>query len=341
MENPPEAGILEEFRLEFLACWQKLPNKAFFFLLLGAWLMLFQFFGNPTLGHINSPSLMRWMLDAYSPTGDYLSGEEAHAVIMPFVVLALFWWKRRRLMATPARVWSPALLLIAFALLLHVAAFTVQQPKASVVALFVGIYGLIGLAWGSAWMKASFFPFCLLAFCMPLGDQAQLITTPLRLLVARLVAGIAHLGLAPDLVRQGSQLIGGGGTFNYDVAPACSGIRSLVTLLAFSSVYAFISFSTSWKRWVIVLAGVPLAVIGNVARICFTVAVAEVLGQNAGKTVEQNFGLVTFAVAIGLLLALGHWLREPESPSAGAGPRGDSGNELKAAAWPVADQALK
>ena len=91
----------------------------------------------------------------------------------------------------------------------------------------------------------------------------------------------------------------------------------------------------------IVLAGVPLAVIGNVARICFTVAVAEVLGQNAGKTVEQNFGLVTFAVAIGLLLALGHWLREPESTSAGAGPRGDSGDELKAAAWPVADQALK
>src|SRR5262249_2802052 len=109
-----------------------------------------------------------------------------------------------------------------FALLLHLMAFSVQQPKFSVIAMFVGIYALMGLAWGPDWLKASFFPFFLLAFCLPLGDQAQIITTPLQLLVARLVTAIAHLGLAPDLVRQGTQLLGGGGTFNFDVAPACS-----------------------------------------------------------------------------------------------------------------------
>src|SRR5712671_5507721 len=206
MDKPPEHGVLEEFRVEFLDCWQRLPNKAFFFLLLAAWLALFQFFGNPTLGYVKSASLIGWMLDAYSPTGDYLSGDEAHAVIMPFMVLALFWWKRKELVAVPARVWTPAILLITLALMLHLAGFSVQQPKASVIALFVGIYGLMGLAWGPAWMRASFFPFFLFAFCMPLGDQAQIITTPLRQLVARMVTAIAHLGLSPDLVRQGSQL---------------------------------------------------------------------------------------------------------------------------------------
>src|SRR5262249_6619862 len=162
--------------------------------------------------------------------------------------------------------------------------------------LFAGIYGLMGLAWGPAWLRASFFPFFLLAFCMPLGDQAQIITTPLRLLVARLVAGIAHIGLAPDLVRQGTQLIRGAGTFNYDVAPACSGIRSLVTLLALTSVYGFVSFHALWKRLLIIASAFPLAVIGNVVRISVTVGVAEILGQDAGKWVEQKFGLVTFAV---------------------------------------------
>jgi len=335
MDNPPEHGVLEEFRLEFQECWQKLPHKAFFLLLLAAWLGLFQFLGNPTLGYIKSASLMRWMLDTYSPTGQYLSGDEAHAVLMPFVVLALFWWKRKELMAVRIKLWSPALLLIIFALFLHLAAFSVQQPKFSVIAMFVGIYGLMGLAWGPHWLKASFFPFFLLGFCMPLGDQAQIITTPLRLLVARIVAAIAHLGVAPDLVREGTQLVGGGGTFNYDVAPACSGIRSLISLLAFASVLGFVSFRTGWKRLVMIASAFPLAVISNVIRISFTVAVAEILGQKAGSMVEQNFGFVTFALAIGLVLLLGHWLRENKNDRAienkGSVPAaGASGGILKA-----------
>jgi exosortase len=312
MDTPPENGLLEEFRLEFRDCWQKLPNKGLFFVLLFAWVALFQFIGNPTLGYVNSPSLMRWMLDAYSPTGDYLSSDEAHAVIMPFVVLVLFWWKRKELLAVPMKLWGPGLLLLAACLLLHIGGFALQQPKISVIALFAGLYALMGLVWGPVWLRTSFFPFFLLAFCMPLGDQAQSITTPLRHLVARIVTGIAHLGLAPDLVRQGTQLVGAGGTFNYDIAPACSGIRSLATLLAFTSVFAFVSFQSNWKRWVIIASAFPLAVIGNVSRISFTVAVAELFGQNAGKWVEQKFGFVTFAVAIVLVFALGHWLREPD-----------------------------
>jgi exosortase/archaeosortase family protein len=42
----------------------------------------------------------------------------------------------------------------------------------------------------------------------------------------------------------------------------------------------------------------PLALLGNVVRLCFTVAVAESFGQGAGKAVETNAGYITFAVAI-------------------------------------------
>ena len=34
-------GVLEDFRLRFLDCWHRLPNKGFFFILLAAWLVLF------------------------------------------------------------------------------------------------------------------------------------------------------------------------------------------------------------------------------------------------------------------------------------------------------------
>jgi exosortase/archaeosortase family protein len=58
-----------------------------------------------------------------------------------------------------------------------------------------------------------------------------------------------------------------------------------------------------------------LAVLGNVVRISFTIFVSELFGQDAGVFVEQKFGFVTFGVAIGCVLLLGRWLREPELAS--------------------------
>ena len=310
MDNQPTNGILEEFRFDLRECWQKLPNKVFFLCLLAAWLALFQFLGNSTLGYIHSPSLLCWTLNAYSPTGDYLSSDDGHGVIIPLVVLALFWWKRKDLMALPLKLWWPGLLLFVLALLLHIAAYMIQQPKLSLIAFFTGVYGLMGLAWGRDWLRASFFPFFLFAFCVPLGSQGQIITTPMRHLVAIIVAAISHLGLAPDLVREGTQLFDAQNSFHYDIAPACSGIRSLVSLLALTTIFGFISFRTGWKRALMILVAFPLAVAGNVVRITFTVVVAEAFGQDAGKWVEQKFGFVTFAIAIVCVLLLGHWLRE-------------------------------
>ncbi len=317
MDNQQTCGALETFRLDVLNCWQRLPNKLLFFLLFAAWFLLFQFLGNSTLGYIHSPSLFRWMLDAYDANGDYLQSPDGYSVAVPFVVLALFWWKRKELIALPLRAWAPGLLVLGFGVLLHVLAYLIQQPKLSIIAFFIGLYGLMGIAWGPEWLRASFFPFFLFAFCVPLGTQAQFITTPLRHLVAVIVAGIAHLGLAPSLVREGTQLMDvpsldhpALGSFAYDIAPACSGIRSLVSLLALTTIFGFVSFRTNWKRLLMMVAAVPLAVIGNVARISFTVVVAEAFGQDWGKRVETDFGFITFAIAIAVILAMERWLRE-------------------------------
>ena len=58
VESQAVNGILEEFRLDFLDCWRRLPNRTLFFIILVAWLALFHFVGNSTMGYIRTPSLL-------------------------------------------------------------------------------------------------------------------------------------------------------------------------------------------------------------------------------------------------------------------------------------------
>src|SRR5437762_1230326 len=115
--------------------------------------------------------------------------------------------------------------MVAMGLVLHIAGYAVQQPRVSIVALFIGLYGLMALAWGPAWLGASFFPFFLFAFSVPLGSTAEAITFPLRLLVCRLVEFVCHFVLAIDIIRDGTKLIDPTGHYQYEVAAACSGMR--------------------------------------------------------------------------------------------------------------------
>jgi exosortase len=316
MAKQPENGILEDFRIEFLECWQRLPNKGLFLVLLVAWLALFQFLGNSTLGYISTPSLLRWMSIIYG-SEDISGADDSRGKLIPFVVLALFWWKRKQLLAVPLRMWWPGLLLVALALGLHVLGYMAQQPRISIVALFAGIYGLMGLAWGPQWLRESFFPFCLFAFCVPLGWSAVSITFPLRLVVCWLVELISSYMLQIDVLRVGTALVDPTGHYQYDVAAACSGIRSLFATVAVAIIYAMLSFRLWWKRGLLIASAVPLAVIGNTLRMLTIIVAAEVGGQEAGSYVHEGgpFGILSllpYVAAFAGLLLLGHWLRDSE-----------------------------
>jgi len=329
-------GILEEFRIEFLDCWRKLPNKGFFLALAVAWLALFQFLGSSTLGYFHSPSLFGFMLNAYNPnllgwlrTLDLEAvsnwagqADEGHCILIPFVVLGLFWWKRRELTAVRHEVWWPSLLGLAAALVIHVFAFMVQQPKLSIIAFFAGLYSIMGVAWGREWLRASFFPFFLFAFCVPLGEQAQAISFNLRLLVCRLVTFISNYLLAIDVQNDGTALINTTNPANhyqYEVAAACSGIRSLIATLGLATVYGFVSFRKWWKRALVVASAFPFAVLGNLARMLAIVIASEFGGQAAGAKVHEGgpfgiYSLLPYIPAFVGLFLLGHWLRERSAP---------------------------
>lgn len=308
----PAPTLAEEFLVEFRAFWAQLPDKPLFFTLLGAWLVLFQFLGHCSFNFTNQPSLFAWMWGAWS--AEALEAE--HGKLVPVVVLLLLWLRRNDLLATPTKRWLPALAGLALALALHVIAFTVQQPRISMVALACGAWCFVGLVWGPGWLRQTFFPFLLLGFCVPLESLGEGLLFQLRLLVTQISVGLGHGLLGLDVLREGTAIFNSTRTFNYDVAPACSGIRSLASLLAVTTIYGYVAFRAPWKRAAMIALAAPLAVAGNVARITAVIILAEAFGHKTGAAAETNLGYVTFAVAIGLMFLAGWLMREKATPVA-------------------------
>lgn len=314
MDKQPTDGILEEFRIEFLKCWNRLPNKAFFFVLFGAWLLLFQILGNSTFGYVRTPSLLAWLYNAYNPPVEVADIDDSFGAVVPFVVLGLFWWKREKLLALDIKTWWPSLLFIVLGLVVHALGYVIQQPKVSVLGLFIGIYGLMGLAWGPAFLRESFFPFCLFVFAVPLGSQAQPITFRLRVLVCQLSEWVCHYALAIDVIRNGTALKDPTDHYQYEVAAACSGIRSLTSISLMAIVYSLVAFRPWWKRVVMIASAVPLAIVGNLLRMLTIVIAAEFGGQEMGNKVHEStvLGIIPYIPAILGLFTLGHFLEGKE-----------------------------
>ena len=274
-----------DWRTDTLECWQRLPNKAFFFALLAAWAVLFQFWGNSILGYVHTASLFAWLYDIYNVGGE--TNDNTYGNLIPFLVIGLFWWKRKELLALPLNLWWPGLLLLAGALLLHLFGYFVQQPIFSVFALFAGIFALMGLAWGPAWLRHSLYPFFLFIFSVPLTAHLNFILFPLRLLVCWLVEMVAHV-IGISVIRQGTQLLDPSGNYGYDVVAACGGMRSLIAIILLGTVVAFGTLRGPGGRVFLVALAVPFSVLGNMLRLLVIIVAAEMGGQKWGDYVHEG-----------------------------------------------------
>lgn len=310
---------------ELRQLWAGLPDKAGFAVVMAAWVALFHFLGNSVLGYVDTPSVFVW-LDALHANAERTDSDDAFGRHVPWLVVALMVVRRRELLEAAKRTWPPGLGLLALALVLHAMGFLVQQTRVSIVAFLVGVYGIMGLAWGPGWLKAVFFPYFLLAFSIPVSAYLDGLTFRLRLLSTWVSTAICKGLLSIRLTRVGTSVEfapvaprpgGGAGRagFLFDVAPACSGIRSLTVVVLLTVVFAWLNLRGTWRRVALVLCAVPLALMGNVVRLVVTFGVADVWGQEAATQVETKAGFITFAVALAGVFAAGRLLREPDESS--------------------------
>jgi exosortase len=296
------------FRDEFADFWRKMPHKAVFGVLFASWFGLFWFLGNPTLGYVDSPAVLGWLEWIYSRSED-----DSHGRLIPFVVLYLFWWKRHELIAAAGKPWWPGLALLILALAVHVLGYTIQQPQVCLVAFFAALYAVMGIAWGWRFLKTAFFPFFLFAFSVPTANVLVPVAFPLRMAATKITAGLCKGVLGIDVIQDGTRITDALGQYQYEVAAACSGIRSLTAISAIALIYAFVAFKKPWQRAVMIASAVPLAIVSNVFRLSSIIIAAEGFGQKAGNWVHSNSfaGLFPYIPAIGGMILIAHLLSRP------------------------------
>ena len=127
-----------------------------------------------------------------------------------------------------------------------------------------------------------------------------------------MVEMFAHL-VGIEIIRHGTQLLDASGHFQYEVAAACGGMRSLIALFLLATVYAFGTFRSPGQRIFLMALAVPFAVLGNFVRLLCIILAAEMGGQEWGNYVHEGgpggvFSLLPYIPGIFGLIWVGRWL---------------------------------
>jgi exosortase len=227
----------------------------------------------------------------------------SHGFLVPLFSLFLLWKDRVRILKLSAVPSSWGLLIIIFALCLLVAGVLGAELFLSRISLLVLLAGLIIFFRGWPLFRAVLFPWAFLFLMIPIPAIIfNQITFPLQLLASKLAASILPL-LGVPVLREGNII--NLPAMPLEVAEACSGIRSLLSLATLSIVYGYLMESRIWIRVLLAIASIPIAVAANSLRIVGTGLLVQYWGQDAAEGFFHSFsGWLVFVFSLILLFAV-------------------------------------
>lgn len=192
----------------------------------------------------------------------------SHGFFVPLFSALVVWQQWARLMKTPLRPSWSGLGILALAMCMLVAGQLGAELFVSRVSLIVTVAAVIVLFGGWALFRALLFPWAFLFLMVPIpAILFNQITFPLQLLASKIAAALLPLANVPVL-REGNII--NIPAMPLEVAEACSGIRSLMTLGALAVMYSYFAEKAIWRRVALVAASVPIAVLANSGRVVGT-----------------------------------------------------------------------
>jgi exosortase len=261
----------------------------------------------------------------------------SHGLLIPFIIGYLLWAERdalSRAAKRPSLAWGAVAVVCGLlALLMGTAGAELFVQRTSLVLIAAG---LIVYFWGFTLLRLVLVPLLLLLLAIPIPAIIfNQIAFPLQLFASRCAVASMRLFDIPVL-RQGNVIelmpLGSSTTKKLEVVEACSGIRSLMTLVTLAVVFAYFSFPKDerpaggtdagarrgrfawlrsygvWRSVILVLSAVPIAIITNAGRVSGTGILARYYGTKVADGFFHEFsGWVVYVAAFLLLFATG-WL---------------------------------
>lgn len=229
--------------------------------------------------------------------------EYSYGILIPVLSAFLIWRERTQLRGLPFTGSWYGLLLIVAGLALRLIGQLSTMPAVVHYALLLVLYGLVLALTGPAVFRRLLMPLFILVFMVPLPPvlsdqlsvQLQLLSSQLGVWVIR-TAGISVFleGNIIDL-----------GTYQLEVAEACSGLRYLFPLMTLAFLIAYAFRGPMWKRAIVFLCSVPITVLMNSLRIGLIGITVDRWGTRMAEGVLHEFeGWVVFIISTVLVLLI-------------------------------------
>ena len=245
--------------------------------------------------------VLRQMIVQWWQNPDY-----SHGFVVPLFVTYVLYQRRHKLQQVsiePSHWGFPVMLGAIGLLLVGTLGAELFIGRCSLLFLFGGM--ILFLA-GWKMLRAMAFPLAFLVLMIPLPALIyNQVTFPLQLLASRLASNSLELAGIPVL-REGNVLVLP--NYSLEVVEACSGIRSLMSLIALAVAYGYLAERRLWARYILVTFMLPIAVAGNAIRVVGAGVVTYFWGPQWAEGFFHFFqGWLIFVSAVACMLLI-HWL---------------------------------
>lgn len=233
--------------------------------------------------------------------------EYNHGYMIPLVGFYLLWLRARALADMPAAASSAGtwagFALVAVALVVNLMGQMSAVVTLSQYAMVMAIWGLALAAGGTRGMRLLWVPLIYLAFMVPLPNFLETrLTTGLMLISSEIGVRVIRLAGLPVFLEGNVIDLG---TYQLQVAEACSGMRYLFPLMSFGFLAAVLFRGRWWQRLILFLATVPLTILMNSFRIGVIGILVNYFGIEQAEGFLHDFeGWVVFMACIGLLFII-------------------------------------
>lgn len=225
-----------------------------------------------------------------------------HGILIP-VISAFILWKRREKLKEDAGSGNSytGLIIIFVSALLLVAGTAAAELFSARVSFPLLILGIVLYLMGPGFSRTAAFPILFLLLAVPLPYIIYYrLTFPMQLFSAKLSTYILKV-IGVSVIRKGNILHLP--EYTLEVIAACSGLRSLMTMVTIAVIFTVFSGFSKTKNLILVAASIPVAIAANAIRLTVTALGAYTIGPEfADGTIHEISGLIVFVAGLLLLL---------------------------------------